>query len=160
MAPGAGRVHGTEMAPPPGVRLHRFVLALLRARAQHRGARARNRRSVFSGAWHRVPVGCMAPRWHRHQAFVCIALFWHFFVLVLSIAVLVLVIDALCFQVHGTGCRVTIGSCVLRLQVQGPRAFLVRSMKRACLKLKRLQRMIHRRPEARGGSAGNASLQK
>ncbi len=94
------------------------------------------------------------------QAFVCIALFWHFFVLVLSIAVLVLVIDALCFQVRGTGCRVTIGSCVLPLQVQGPRAFLVRSMKRACLKLKRLQRMIHRRPEARGGSAGNASLQK
>jgi hypothetical protein len=44
------------------------------------------------------------------EAFVCIALFWHFFVLVLSIAVLVIVIDALCVQVHGTGCRVAIGS--------------------------------------------------
>jgi E3 ubiquitin-protein ligase UBR1/serine/arginine repetitive matrix protein 2 len=117
------------------------------------------------------------------EAFVCIALFWHFFVLVLVLVlvlvivlvlvlvlvivlvivlvlVLVLVIDALCVQVHGTGCRVAIGSCVLPLQVQGPRTFLARSTKHACLKLKRLQRMIHRRPEVRGVSAGNASLQK
>ena len=55
------QVHGTgcpsKKTVVRGVRLHRFVLALLRARAQHRGARNRNRRSVCSGAWHRMPGG-------------------------------------------------------------------------------------------------------